>query len=91
MFITGDVKLWLQTVCARTREDKVDTWEDLAKELQAQFLPMNTAWIVRDALHKLKQNESVHEYVKHFHSLMLEINNMAEEDCLYNFLSGLQA
>ena len=69
---------------------KIDSWEALKKELKDQFLPTNTAWVVRDSLKKLKQTGIVREYVKTFSSLMLDIKNMSEEDKLFNFMSGLQ-
>ena len=78
-------------MCARTGDDKVKTWDDLSKELRTQFLPTNTAWVARDSLRRLRHTDIVREYVKSFNSLMLEINDMAEEDRLYNFLSGLQS
>lgn len=33
---------------------------------------------------------AMHEYVKEFSSLMLDIMNMFEEDKLFNFMSGLE-
>ena len=69
---------------------KIDSWEVLKKELKAQFLPTNTAWVARESLKKLKQTGTVREYVKTFNSLMLDIKNMSEEDKLFNFMSGLQ-
>ena len=47
-------------------------------------------WVACDSLRRLKHTGTVREYVKNFNSLMLVINDMAKEDCLYNFLSGLQ-
>ncbi|KAK3218184.1 hypothetical protein Dsin_012154 [Dipteronia sinensis] len=69
---------------------KIDTWEVLKKELKDQFLPCNTSWLARESLKKLKQTDSMREYVKGFSSLMLDIQNMSEEDKLFNFMSGLQ-
>ena len=69
---------------------KIDSWEALKKELKDQFLPTNTAWVVRDSLKKLKQTSIVREYVKTFSSLILDIKNMSEEDKLFNFMFGLQ-
>ncbi|KAL5840685.1 hypothetical protein ACOSQ3_013359 [Xanthoceras sorbifolium] len=37
-----------------------------------------------------EQTGSAREYVKEFSSLMLDIQNMSEEDKLFNFMSGLQ-
>ena len=69
---------------------KIDSWEALKKELKDQFLPTNTAWVVRDSLKKLKQTGTMREYVKTFSSLMLDMKNMLEDDKLFNFMFGLQ-
>lgn len=39
---------------------------------------------------KLRHTSSIRDYVKEFSSMMLDIKNMAEEDKLFNFISGLQ-
>ena len=63
---------------------------DLEERLKDQFLPMNTAWMAREALKKLKQTGSVRDYVKEFSSLILDIKGMFKVDKLFNFMSGLQ-
>ena len=40
---------------------------------------------------RLKHTGSIHEYVKEFSTLMLEIPNMAEEELLFNFMDNLQS
>ena len=50
---------------------------------------MNTAWMARKSLNKLKQTGSVRDYVKEFSSLILDIKDMSEVDKLFNFMSGL--
>ncbi|KAL5810667.1 hypothetical protein ACOSQ4_027235 [Xanthoceras sorbifolium] len=56
-----------------------------AKELE------NFLWdIEQESLKKLKQTGSAKEYVKEFSSLMLDIQNMSEEDKLFNFMSGVK-
>ena len=40
---------------------------------------------------KLRQYGSVRDYVKKFSSLILDVNNMSEEDRMFNFLSGLHS
>ena len=93
MYLIGDAKLWWRT---RIKDDlnagrpKIDTWDRLKLELKEQFLPNNTSWLARDDLKRLKQDKSVREYVKDYSSLILDIENMSEEDKLFNFLSGLQ-
>ncbi|KAG6472970.1 hypothetical protein ZIOFF_070450 [Zingiber officinale] len=71
-------------------DKKIDMWDRLKKEMKDQFLPGNTSWIARDGLKRLKWSGSMRDYVKEFSSLMLDIQNMFEEDQLYNFLYGLQ-
>lgn len=94
MYLRGDAKLWWRT---RMADDQsagrpgIMTWEVMKKELKEQFLPCNTSWMARDSLKRLRHTGSVREYVKQFSSLMLEIQNMSEEDRLFNFQSGLQS
>jgi hypothetical protein len=48
------------------------------------------SWIARKDLKKLKHDRSVREYVKSFSYLILDIEDMSEEEKLFNFMSGLQ-
>jgi hypothetical protein len=48
------------------------------------------SWIARKELKKLKHDRSVREYVKSFSSLILDIEDMSEEENLFDFMSGLQ-
>ncbi|KAI9168920.1 hypothetical protein LWI28_003980 [Acer negundo] len=93
MYLGGDEKLWWRTRLTNdlsVGRPKIETWKVLKKELKDQFLPCNTSWLARESLKKLKQTGSCKEYVKDFSSLMLDIQNMSEEDKLFNFMSGLQ-
>lgn len=93
MYLMGDAKLWWRT---RVQEDQngdkpaIVEWEVLKKELRAQFLPCNSAWLARESLKELKMGSSIRDYCKEFCSLMLDISNMSEEDKLFNFMAGLQ-
>ena len=51
---------------------------------------MNTTWMSRESLKKLKQTGSVRDYVMEFSPLILYINDMSEVDKLFNFMSRLQ-
>ena len=62
----------------------------MKKELKDQFLPMNTAWMARESLKKLKQMGSVRDYVMEFRPLILDIKDMSKVNKLFNFMSGLQ-
>lgn len=93
MYLSGDAKLWWRTRMsddASTGRPRIDSWERLKKEMKDQFLPCNASWVARDSLKRLKQSGTVRDYVKEFSSLMLDIQNMSEEDKLFNFMSGLQ-
>lgn len=59
--------------------------------MRDQFLPSNSSWIARDRLKRLRLTGSVHEYIKEFTSLILDIQNMSDEDKLHNFILGMQA
>ena len=94
MYLFGDAKLWW---CTRMGDDaesgrlQITTWETMKRELKKKkSQPMNSAWLARESLKRLKHTGSVREYVKEFSSIMLDIRNMSDEDKLFNFISGLQ-
>ena len=92
-YFRGDAILWWRTKNAddeSANRPKVDTWEKLKDALREKFLPSNSSWVARDRLKRLKQVGSIHEYVKEFTSLLLDIQNMSDEDKLHNFISGMQ-
>ena len=94
MYLLGDAKLWWRTRLegdAESSRPQISTWEILKRELKEQFLPTNVAWLAQESLRRLKQTRTMHDYVKEFNSLMLDIKNMSEEDKLFNFVSRLQA
>ncbi|XP_075087838.1 uncharacterized protein LOC142169816 [Nicotiana tabacum] len=93
MYLTNDAKVWWRTRVIEVESvglPKIGTWEMMKKELKSQFLPTNSSWVARDGLRRLKQSGTVREYVKEFSSLMLNVSNMAEEDKLHYFMSGLK-
>ena len=49
------------------------------------------AYLARKNMKRLKYTCSIHEYVKKFSTLMLEIPNMSEEELLFNFMNNLQS
>ncbi|RVW45297.1 hypothetical protein CK203_092499 [Vitis vinifera] len=51
----------------------------------------NLWWCQRKNMKRLKYTCSIHEYVKKFSTLMLEIPNMSEEELLFNFMNNLQS
>lgn len=92
MYLSGDAKLWWRTKytdiqCGRCT---VDTWDVLKQELRSQFFPENVEYNARKQLRDLKHTGTVHEYVKQFSTLMLDIKDMSEKDKLFSFLEGLK-
>ncbi|XP_021721483.1 uncharacterized protein LOC110689045 [Chenopodium quinoa] len=90
MYLVDDAKLWWRTKYAdiQAKRTSVDTWEDLKKELMAQFYPENTEFVARTKLATLQHKTSIHEYVKEYSACMLEIHDMSEKDRLFNFVRG---
>jgi len=62
----------------------------MKKEIRNQLLPYHASWIARDKLKDLKQTGVVHNYLKTFSSLLLDIKVMSDEDKIFNFTSGLK-
>ena len=68
----------------------IETWEDFKREIKRQFYPEDVAYLARKNMRRLKHTSSIHDYVKEFSSLMLEIPNMIEEELLFNFMDNPQ-
>ena len=92
MYLRGDAKLWWRVKCEDVKAGlcHVDTWEDLRKELEAQFLPENVGEMARRKLRDLRQTGTIREYVKAFAAIMLDLRGMDEADKLFQFKEGLQ-
>ena len=92
MYLSGDAKLWWRTKYHEIQRNvcTIDTWEDLKKELRAQFFPDNVEYIARRQLRGLQHTNNIREYVSKFAALMLDLPDMAEKDRLFYFLEGLK-
>ncbi|KAJ7949948.1 Retrotransposon protein, putative, Ty3-gypsy subclass [Quillaja saponaria] len=92
MYLAGDAKLWWRIKYVDIQDGRcvIDTWEDLRRELKAQFFPENVEYIARRNLRELKQTGTIREYVKRFAGLMLDIRDMSEKDKMFYFLEGLK-
>ncbi|KAL2941738.1 Activity-regulated cytoskeleton associated protein 1, partial [Bienertia sinuspersici] len=83
LYLSGDAKLWWRSRLEADKamgRDPISTWEEMKATLRKQFLPNNVSWIACDKLHELRHNGSIREYVKHFMSLLLDIDGMPEQD-----------
>ena len=57
---------------------------------QEAVLPEDVAYLARKNMRHLKHTSLIHDYVKEFSLLMLEIPNMIEEESLFNFMDNLE-
>ncbi|XP_020082254.1 uncharacterized protein LOC109705882 [Ananas comosus] len=92
MYLADNAMLWWRRCSAEAEKGQcsLKTWEDFVRELKAQFYPEHIEYLARKQLRRLKHTGTLKEYVKEYSKLMLSITNMAEEDCLFFFLDGLQ-
>ena len=92
MYFADEATLWWRRRLGDVRRGLVAivSWEDLQKEMRDYFLPKNQEKMARKRLLALKQTGSVHDYVKAFSSIMLEVERMDDEDRLFYFGNGLQ-
>ncbi|KAJ7968204.1 Senescence-specific cysteine protease sag39 [Quillaja saponaria] len=63
MYLAGDAKLWWRTKYVDIQDGRcvIDTWEDLRRELKAQFFSENVEYIARRNLRELKQTGTIWE------------------------------
>ena len=66
----------------------IGTWDAFKREIERQFYMENVAYLARKSMKRLTC--SIHEYVKEFFILVLEIPNMMEAELLFNFMDNLQ-
>lgn len=89
VYLSGKTKLWWRT-CLQVDENanrlKIETWEQLKKELKDQFPLCNKAWVSWESLIKLRNMSHIRDNVKDFSSMMFDIKNIAKEDQLFNFI-----
>lgn len=65
-------------------------WEQFKDELKEQLYPQNVVEEARRKLRELKQNSSIHNYVREFKRLSLLVRSFNSEDLLFFFLDRLQ-
>ena len=69
----------------------IDTWDVFKREIKKKFYFEDVVYLARKNMKHLKHTGSIHEYVKEFFMLMLEIPNMSEDELLFNFMDNLQS
>ncbi|GKE72870.1 putative retrotransposon gag domain, aspartic peptidase domain protein, partial [Tanacetum coccineum] len=68
----------------------IDTWAEFMADFKKQLYPDNAKNEAKSQLRKLKQSETIREYIKEFTTLVLEILELSDQDSLFYFLDGLQ-
>ena len=81
LYLIDTATLWWRQRFAdiERRTSTIDTWDAFKREIKRQFYPEDMAYLARKSLKRLKHTGSIHEYVKEFSTLMLEIPNMVED------------
>ncbi|KAK3039473.1 hypothetical protein RJ639_028055 [Escallonia herrerae] len=88
MYLTNIAALWWR----RRYTDRYDvkTWEKFKRELKKQFYPESAEDMAMINLILLRHKGIIHEYVKEYSALMLEIPEMSKRQRLCFFIDGLQ-
>jgi len=90
-YLKGYASTWWRTV--RQEEGKTHgyTWEFFKERIKLEFIPKNSDYISRCKLRDLvnANNDNLHQYVRAYSKLMLEIRHMHELDRVCHFVMGL--
>lgn len=65
-------------------------WSDFKDFFRKEFRPSNATQMARQRLEKLKQQDSIRDYIIEFRNIMLDLPDMFEEDAVHQFIQGLQ-
>ncbi len=91
-YLKSCVSTWWRTV--RQEEGKTHgyKWEFFKERIKLEFNPKNFDYISRCKLCELVNatNDNLHQYVKAYFELMLEIQHMHELNRVYHFVMGIR-
>lgn len=65
-------------------------WTDFKDLFRKEFRPSNATQMARQRLEKLRQHNSIRDYIIKFRNIMLDLPDMFEEDAIHQFIQGLQ-
>ena len=86
-FLDDTAATWLRSIA----NNYPANWAQLRALMEAQFAPVNDARNAREELDSLKQgSRTIRQYVTDFQNISIRIPNMAAEDRLHRFISGLK-
>lgn len=86
IYMSGDALAWFQWLF---NNKLITTWERFTRDLEIRFGP-STFENHQQALFKLKQTTSVHDYQKEFERLCNRVTNLPKSAILDCFISGLK-
>ncbi|WJZ92588.1 hypothetical protein VitviT2T_011574 [Vitis vinifera] len=78
LYLTDTTTLWWRRRLADMEKGicTIEMWENFRREIKRQFYPEDVAYLARKNMRRHKHTGSIHDYVKEFSSLMLEIPNI---------------
>lgn len=93
MFLADVSMVWWRRIYVDVEKGHytITTWDDFKRELKKQFYLESTAHEARARLKRLTQRRTIHEYVKKFPEVLLEIPNYPAGEALFTFMDGLQS
>jgi hypothetical protein len=68
----------------------LESWDDFEQEIRRNFEAPNLQQEVRTKLKRLRQGDSVRQYIFGFRSLLAKVTDMSEDDRIHYFVSGLK-
>ncbi|GMI64659.1 hypothetical protein HRI_000135200 [Hibiscus trionum] len=90
-YFTNSALLWWRRRFSKEpdRDVPVDTWEELQDEIHEAFYLENAQRELCSKLRQLKHDNNIHDYVKKFTELKLQITNLGEDEGFSIFMDGL--
>lgn len=68
----------------------IDTWTDFENAIKQNFEAPNQQQLLRSKMRRLKQGDSIRDYVTAFRNMLAKITDMSEDDRIHYFVSGLR-
>jgi hypothetical protein len=90
-YLKGYASTWWRTVRQEEGKTHGHTWEFFKERIKLEFIPKNSDYISRCKLRDLvnASNDNLHQYVRVYSKLMLEIRHIHELDHVCHFVMGL--
>ncbi|KAL3728213.1 hypothetical protein ACJRO7_032888 [Eucalyptus globulus] len=90
MYLSDDALLWWRRRSDGRNTEPIVTWTRFVEEFRRTYYPAYAEEEARGELKRLEQKGGVHEYVKRFSELLLQIPSMTETEAFHQFMGGLK-